>query len=73
LFRSVVARKLRNIAARIISAGFVAVLSLDEPNEDKIEIVRNYFIAGLSIKTISKKTGLSYYKIIKTIKQMRKL
>jgi YesN/AraC family two-component response regulator len=70
---TVVARKLRNIAARIISARFIAALSQDELSEKKIEIIRDHFVNGLNIKAISEKTGLSRYRITKTIKQMRKL
>jgi hypothetical protein len=68
-----VARKLRNIAGRIINAHFIAALSQDELSEKEIEIIRDHFVNGLNIKAISEKTGLSRYKIIKTIKQMRKL
>ncbi|PKL48747.1 MAG: hypothetical protein CVV39_03910 [Planctomycetes bacterium HGW-Planctomycetes-1] len=70
---AVVARKLRKIAGRIISAHFLTALSQDELSEKKIEIIRDHFVNGLSVKAITQKTGLGRYKITKIIKQMRKL
>ena len=64
-----VSRKLRKIADRINCDSFIAALSEnnDMPAE-KLEIIKDYFVIGLTIKAITKKTDLSYYKIKKIIK-----
>ncbi len=68
-----VARKLRSIAGRIINAHFLTALSQEKLSGKKIEVIRDHFVKGLSIKTIAQKTGLSRYRITKIIKQMRTL
>ncbi len=66
-----VARRLRKIVSRIISDDFLAALSQDDMSEEKTEIIRDYFVKGLSVKTISQKTGLSRYRVSKTIRQLK--
>jgi len=68
-----VARRLRKIVSRISSNNFLFTLSQDNLSEEKVEIIRGYFVNGLSVKSISEKTGFSRYRIRKTIQQMRKL
>ena len=68
-----VARRLRKIVSRISSNNFLFALSQDNLSEEKVEIIRGYFVNGLSVKSISEKTGFSLYRIRKTIQQMRKL
>jgi len=68
-----VARRLRKIVSRISSDNFLFALSQDNLSEEKVEIIRGYFVNGLSVKSISEKTGFSRYRIRKTIQQMRKL
>jgi DNA-directed RNA polymerase specialized sigma subunit len=69
-----VARRLEKIANRLSSANPPAgICQNDSPPAETIEIINDYFINGLNVKTIAKKTGLSRYRITKTIKQMRKL
>jgi DNA invertase Pin-like site-specific DNA recombinase len=68
-----VARRLRKIVSRINSDNFLGALSQDDLSEGKIEIIRGHFVNGLSVKSIAEKTGISRYRIRKTIQQMRKL
>jgi len=66
-----VARRLRKIVSRIISDDFLAALSQDDMSKEKIEIIRDYFINGLSVKAIAKKTGISRYRVSKIIRQLK--
>ena len=71
-----IARRLKKIAFRISSNNFIAALTetLDSSGHpEKIEIIKDYFVNGLSIRTISKNTGLTRYKVSKIIRQMRNL
>jgi transposase len=68
-----VARRLRKIIGRINSDDFLSALSQDDLSEEKMEIIRGHFVNGLSVKSISKKIGLSRYGVSKIIQQMRKL
>jgi len=68
-----IARRLRKIIGRIISDNFLSALPQDDLSEEKIEIIRSHFVNGLSVKSISKKTGISRYRVRKIIQQARKL
>ncbi len=69
-----VARRLKKIATHISSDHFLAALSQDDSlSAEEIEIIKDRFVNGLSVKRISQNTGLSRYRITKTIKQVRKL
>jgi DNA-binding transcriptional regulator LsrR (DeoR family) len=64
---------LRKIIGRIISDNFLSALPQDDLSKEKLEIIRSHFVNGLSVKSISKKTGISRYKVRKIIQQARKL
>ena len=69
-----IARRLKKIARRISSDDFTAALSLkDDVPPEKIKIIRNHFVNGMSARAIAKNTGLSYYKINIIIREMRNL
>jgi predicted DNA-binding protein YlxM (UPF0122 family) len=69
-----VARRLKKIARHISSNNFFAALS--ENNNlpaEKMEILKDYFVSSLAIKTIAKNKNLSFYSVRKMIRQMRNL
>ena len=69
-----IARRLKRIALRISNNNFIAALAvISDASEfpEKIKIIKDHFLNGLSIKTISKNTGLSPNKVRKTIKQFK--
>src|SRR4030042_1983451 len=63
-----VARRLKRIANHLSSINLPAGLCQNNPSPaETMEIINDYFINGLSVKIIAEKTGLSHYKITKTI------
>jgi transposase len=71
-----IARRLKRIALRISSNNFIAALAVaSDASEfpEKTKIIKDYFLNGLSIKAISKNTGISRYKVSKTVRQMRNI
>jgi DNA invertase Pin-like site-specific DNA recombinase len=69
-----VARRLQKIARYISSDNFFVALSENKnlPAE-KMEILKDYFVSGLAIKTIATNRNLSFYRVRKIIRQMRNL
>jgi DNA invertase Pin-like site-specific DNA recombinase len=65
-----IARRLKKIANRMSSDNFIAALLQDNgmPAE-KMKIIRDYFVNGLSINAIAKNAGLSRYEVKKIIRQ----
>jgi DNA invertase Pin-like site-specific DNA recombinase len=65
-----IARRLKRIANRMSSDNFIAALLQDDgmPAE-KMKIIRDYFVNGLSINAIAKNAGLSRYEVRKIIRQ----
>lgn len=77
--QATIARRLKKNADRISGSNFIAALSdLGEPRRDgarnsslppeKMKILKDYFVNGLSARTIAKNTGLSRRKVEKIIK-----
>ena len=69
-----IARRLKKIARLISGNDFITALTkTNDLSTDQIEIIRDHFINGTTIKAITNKTGLSRYKVNKIINQMRNL
>ena len=71
-----IARRLKRIALRISSNNFIAALAvISDASEfpEKTKIIKDYFLNGLSIKAISKNTGITHYRISRIIRQMRNI
>jgi hypothetical protein len=69
-----IARRLKKIARRISNNNFITALTQSNgTSADETEAIKDHFLNGTNIKTITKKTGLSRYKVNKTINQMRNL
>lgn len=67
-----VARRLKKIAKRLKSDSFVIAMSHHLPPE-KMEIMRQYFVEGLSMLKIARQNNRPYCKIRKTIKACKRL
>jgi hypothetical protein len=65
-----IARRLKKIADRINSNNFIATLS-GENNlpPEKMEILKDYFVRGLPMTKIAKNRKLTYYKVLKIIRE----
>ncbi len=69
-----VSRKLRKIADRINCDSFIAALSENNSMPaEKLEIIKDHFVNGLSARTVAKNTGLSCYEVSKIIHQIKNL
>jgi hypothetical protein len=72
-----IARRLKRIALRISSNHFISALAVTSDASsgypEKIKIVKDHFLNGLSAKAISKNIGMSPYKVRKIIRQMRNI
>jgi DNA-binding Lrp family transcriptional regulator len=64
-----VARRLKKIAARITGDNFINALSQRNITPAKMQILRDYFVDGLSMFKIAAKHKNSYHKIRKFIRQ----
>jgi len=65
-----IARRLKRIANRMSSDNFIAaLLQVDGMPAEKMRIIRDYFVNGLSINAIAKNAGLSRYEVKKIIRQ----
>lgn len=69
-----IARRLKKIARHICRDNFPAALSKNSNlTPEEMEILKDHFVNGLSIRTIAKNKNLSFYSVRKTIRQMRNL
>lgn len=72
--KATVARKLKKIADGISDNNFFAALSKNNNlSAEKMEILKDHFVSGLSVKTIAQNKNVSIYLVRKIIRQMRNL
>jgi hypothetical protein len=63
-----IARKIHHITKRLISSEYIFCLrNRDKFNKYQIDIAKDYFLTGLSIKNIAAKRHQSYYSVRKTL------
>ncbi|MHC4557813.1 MAG: helix-turn-helix domain-containing protein [Planctomycetota bacterium] len=63
-----IARKIRRLTKRLISGEYISCLrNRGKFNKYQIDIAKDYFLTGLSIKNIAAKRHRSYYNVRKTI------
>ncbi|HPS55046.1 MAG TPA: hypothetical protein PLP05_05565 [Sedimentisphaerales bacterium] len=70
--QSTVARRIHKVTRKLINGGYIICLrSRDEFEESELEIARDYFLAGKSIKQIASKHKITYYKAHNITKKLR--
>ena len=69
-----IARRLKKIARHISGNNFFAALSEnDNLPAEKMEILKDYFVSGLSVKIIAQNRNVSTYLVKKIVRQMSNL
>lgn len=64
-----IARRLKKIADRIKNDSFIFAISNKKLSKLKIEVLKDYFVNGMSMIQIAKNRKLSYYEVRKIIKE----
>lgn len=66
-----IARRIRRMTERLMKEEYVTCLrKRDELGRDEMEIAKDYFLTGLSIKRIARKRSATYYSIRQTLKRI---
>ena len=69
-----IARRIYKVAKRLIDSEYIMCLrNRDKFTNSEMEVARDYFLSGLSIKRISHKRCSTYYSVRRTLKKIQKL
>ena len=69
-----IARRIRNLSKRLVDSRYITCLRYREKfNNYQLEIARDYFLQGLSMRKIARKRQSSKYRISKTISKIQNL
>jgi len=69
-----IARRIHKITKRLIDGEYITCLRNRERfSEEELDIAKDYFLSGLSIKKIAIKRDLTYYTVRKTLKKIQRL
>ena len=69
-----IARRIHKITERLIDGEYITCLrSRDKFSREELDIAKDYFLLGLSIKKIAIKRDLTYYTVRQTVKKIQRL
>ena len=69
-----IARRIHKITRRLIDGEYITCLrNRDKFGKEELDIAKDYFLLGLSIKKIAIKRDLTYYTVRKTLKKIQRL
>jgi predicted DNA-binding protein YlxM (UPF0122 family) len=69
-----VARRIHKIIRRLLDGQFITCLHYREKfTQEQIEMARDYFVDGLSMREIAYRHETSYYEVRRTMKQIQRL
>jgi hypothetical protein len=63
-----ISRRLKKIAARMSANNFVNALSDEKLPINEMQILRDYFVDGISMLQIARNRNLNYYEVRKIVK-----
>ncbi len=67
-----IARRIHRVTRRLINGEYITCLrSRDKLDENEMDVAKDYFLAGLSIKRIAAKRGSTYYGVRKALKKIQ--
>lgn len=67
-----IARRIHKVTERLMNGGYIACLRKRERfSKVELDIAKDYFIAGLSIKKIARRRDRTYYCVRKTLKKIQ--
>ena len=70
---SSIGRRIHKIMRRLIDSEYITCLrNRQRFTSQEMAIAKDYFLLGMSIKNIAKKSGLTYYNVRKTICRIRR-
>jgi predicted DNA-binding protein YlxM (UPF0122 family) len=69
-----IARRIHKVTKRLINGEYITCLrNRDKFDRGELDIAKDYFLAGLSMKKIAKKRDCTYYCVRKTLKKIQGL
>jgi predicted DNA-binding protein YlxM (UPF0122 family) len=69
-----VARRIHKLIRRLLDGQYITCLrSRDKLTEKQIEMARDYFVLGLSMRKIAGRHGTTYYVVRQTMKRIQRL
>jgi len=69
-----IARRIYKVIKRLIDGEYITCLrNRDKFTETEMDIAKDYFLLGLSIKKIAKKRNSTYYRVRETFKKIQRL
>jgi len=69
-----IARRIHKVTKRLINGEYITCLrNRDKFSKNELDIAKDYFLAGLSMKKIAKKRDSTYYCVRKTLKKIQGL
>jgi len=69
-----IARRIHKLTRRLMNGEYITCLrNRDKFNKNELDIAKDYFLAGLSMKKIAEKRGSTYYCVRKTLKKIQGL
>jgi DNA-binding CsgD family transcriptional regulator len=69
-----VARRIHKLVRRLLDGQYITCLrKKDQFTDEQLEIARDYFVGGLSMKEIAERQGTTYYNVRKTMKKIQRV
>ena len=69
-----VARRIHKLIRRLLDGQYITCLHYrDKFTEEQIEMARDYFVDGLSMREIADRHEITYYSVRRTMKQIQRL
>jgi predicted DNA-binding protein YlxM (UPF0122 family) len=69
-----IARKIHKVTKRLTDGEYITCLrNRDKFSRAELDIAKDYFLSGLSIKKIARNHGWTYYSVRKTLKKIQRL
>jgi predicted DNA-binding protein YlxM (UPF0122 family) len=69
-----IARRIHKVTKRLINGEYITCLrNRDKLDKNELDIAKDYFLVGLSMKKIAKKRDSTYYCVRKTLKKIQGL
>jgi DNA-directed RNA polymerase specialized sigma subunit len=69
-----VARRIHKLVRRLLDGQYITCLrTKDQFTDEQLEIARDYFVGGLSMKEIAERQGTTYYNVRQTMKKIQRV
>jgi predicted DNA-binding protein YlxM (UPF0122 family) len=69
-----IARRIHKVTKRLMNGEYITCLrNRDKLSKSELDIAKDYFLEGLSMKKIAKKRDSTYYRVRKTLKKIQQL